>query len=168
MKFEKKYSRIELKDFFMLFLFMISLYILSLILGMIISGGKAPPFKETAIIWGLFPLLLTWTGTAFNRNGIMTISNYDKMAPVIRSIETAAIKLDYLVIQNTGPTIHFDKKTKWGRFFNIFLRENLEVTIEDDKIMIHGKKKIITLLENKIKRDFLLKRAFDKNSSRKN
>jgi hypothetical protein len=167
MKFEKKYSRIERKDILLYFLFVISLYIIVLIPALIIFGAKAI-FNESNIIWIFYPGLLTWIHTAVNKNGVLIISGFDNMAPVIGSIETGALKLDYLVTQNTSTAIIFDKKNKWGRFFNVFIRENLKVTLEEDKILVHGKKNILTNLENKVKRDFLIKKALDKNISWKN
>ncbi|MDV7398710.1 hypothetical protein RZS08_45310, partial [Arthrospira platensis SPKY1] len=69
--------------------------------------------------------------------------------------------LNFIIIERTGTYIQFDKKTKFGRFFNIFGREKLKVDLENDRVIVHGNKNILNRLEFKIKRDFDQRSAID-------
>jgi len=136
------------------FLLMLLLYILTPLMWLIIFRGRFSSFKEAAAVWGLYPILMTWIQTSINRNGDMTISGIENNDTLVKSIEAGAIKLEFLTVERTDTTINFDKRTKWKRFFNIFLRENLKLTIENDRVLVYGKKNILPRFEFKIKRDF--------------
>lgn len=159
MKIEKKFSKIIAADLLLFFLFMLIMYALMISLGLIIFRGNISSFKEIAIVWAFYPLLSTWIQISINRNGVMTIGEIDNLNSLIESIEAGSIKLDFKIFERTDTAINFDKRTKWKRFFNIFLRENLKLTIENDRILVYGKKNILNRLEFKIKRDFNLRSA---------
>jgi len=159
MNIEKKFSKIIAADLLLFFLFMLIMYALMVGLGLIIFRGDISSLKELAIIWAFYPLLSTWIQISINRNGVMTISAIDNPTFLLESIEAGSVKLDFQVVERTDTTINFDKRTKWKRFFNIFLRENLKLTIENDRVLVYGKKNILTRLEFKIKRDLNLRSA---------
>ena len=141
----------------MYFLLMLLMYILTLLLWLIIFRGRFSSFKETAAVWGLYPILMTWIQTSINRNGTMTISGLENISSVIKVIEPVASDYGFLIVERTDTTINFDKRSKWAKFFNIFFRENLKLKIDEDKILISGKRNVLTRLEFKIKRDFNLR-----------
>lgn len=144
----------EATNFLLFTLFMFILMAIMIGLLLIITGIKLSSIKETAIVWTLYPLVAGWMHSSFNNSGVMTISDLDNSNSVIDSLEAGALKLNFVIIERTDTYIDFDKKTKLARYFNIFGRENLKVSLENDKVLIYGNKNILTRLESKIKRDF--------------
>lgn len=153
MNIEKKFFKSVAADFVLFALFMFILLVIMIGLLLFITGRNLSSFKEIAVIWSLYPILAAWIQTSINRPGIMTISGLNNSSNLIDSLEAGALNLDFIVTERTDTVIKFDKKSKMSRFINIFGRENLKVILENEMVLIHGKKNILKRLELRIKRD---------------
>lgn len=152
MKIEKKFSKVAVPDAMMYFLLTFMFYVLAMLVLLIVYKGKFSSFKETAVVWALFPIMWTWVHVWINRKGVMTISDFENKPTLIKTIESGANKFDFRVVERTETTINFDHKYRWVRFLNIFLRETLKVTIGNDTVLVFGKKNALNRIESEVRK----------------
>ena len=74
------------------------------------------------------------------------------MDKILISIGHALDKWGYKEKIKAHNRIVYDKKTKWGRFWNYIYREGLEVIHEGDNIKLKGKRNTFLRLEYTLKK----------------
>lgn len=153
MKIEKKYEKFSVRDFFLYWFVMFAIvlfmqFIVYVMLGRSIQDNLITFFTIPFMLPVLYSLLWSF----HIRNGIMSITEINDMDKTIAVIANALDKWGYKEKIKDHNRILFDKKTKWGRFWNYIFKEGLEVIHEGDNIKLKGKRNTFLRLEYKLKK----------------
>ena len=144
MKFEKTLFKVSVKEtiIFSIFLFVLLngiIFLFSLVIG-------KPGFLLYDTAWILqivFPFVYSIMQTSINRNGVLKITDHDDSATLMQKIEPLILKKGYIAENSEEKDITYVKKTKWGRFFNYFFRENIRVQINENEVLIFSKRNLL-------------------------
>jgi hypothetical protein len=88
---------------------------------------------------------------SYNRNGVLRISELDNSVITSKQLEEVILQKGYLAIDGNFTHTKYDKKTKWGRVFNVIFREYINAKTEDKDVFIFGKRNILVQLETKLR-----------------
>jgi hypothetical protein len=164
MKFEKvlfsmSFSETLILSMFFLAVFNGFVFLLSLMIG-------RPGFLLYESAWIpqiIFPVLYSIIQTSINRNGLLKITEYTDLSSLVQKIESLILKKGYipedvnksdLTIADSNTTkLAFVKNTKWSRFFNLFFREDFNLQINKDEVLIFTKRNLILSLLMGLKYD---------------
>jgi hypothetical protein len=136
MKFEKtlfKMSFIETIKLSVLLLFVLNGFIF---LISYFQGNPRFIFYDSAWITQIFfPIVYSIILTSINRNGVLRVADYDDLTTLMQQIEHLTLKRGYIVENTNHNNILYTKKTKLGRFFNYFFRENINVQTINNEVL---------------------------------
>lgn len=154
MKIDKSYEKISLRDFILLWSAMFIIFVILQMLIYIFLLDKT--IRENMIGFWIYPLMyptIFALGSSYlNKNGIMTISNLDNPQKILSGIDQVMDKWGFKETRKDIERTVYDKKTKWGRFWNYIFKEGLEVIHEGDSIKLKGKRNTFLRLEYKLKK----------------
>jgi hypothetical protein len=113
--------------------------------------GRSYPevFSKTWIILIFTPLLTGIVQPLTNRAGLLTLSGLTD--PLTMQARLAEL-LKYFDYQETGrddQSVYLDYRTNWKRSIN-FNKGQVSITIEQDSVMISGKKIVLDFIETKM------------------
>jgi len=113
--------------------------------------GKSYPevFSKTWIILIFTPLLTGIVQPLTNRAGLLTLSG---LADPLTMQAKLAELLKYFDYQETGrddQSVYLDYKTNWKRSMH-FNKGQVSITVEQDSVMISGKKMVLDFIETKM------------------
>jgi hypothetical protein len=153
MKFEKtlfKMSFIETIKLSVLLLFVLNGFIF---LISYFQGNPRFIFYDSAWITQIFfPIVYSIILTSINRNGVLRVADYDDLTTLMQQIEHLTLKRGYIVENTNHNNILYTKKTKLGRFFNYFFRENINVQTINNEVLIFSKRNMLLHILMKLKK----------------
>ena len=82
----------------------------------------------------------------------MTLSELDNPQKTLSLIEQVMDKWGFKETRKDHERTVYDKKTKWGRFWNYIFKEGLEISQEGDQIILKGRRNTFLNLESKLKK----------------
>lgn len=153
MQFEKKLFKISLLETFLYFSLMFILlngffYIVSLIEG----KPRFLSFESSWVTQVFFPVFYAIIQTAINRNGTLKIDGFQDFIILLKEIDTYLKGIGYINNNNTeNQIVTYVRKTKWGRMWNFFLRDNISIQVSDNELTVFAKKNRIDSLLMKLK-----------------
>jgi hypothetical protein len=154
MKSEKVLFKMSVTETLLLLVFFLTIFngfvfVLSLLIG-------RPGFLLYDSAWIpqiFFPVLYSIIQTSINRNGVLKISDYNDLPSLLQKIESLVLKKGYISadppvidltsIDSNSLGLAYIRKTKWGRFFNYFFREDINLQIKKDEVLIFTKRNLI-------------------------
>ncbi len=152
MQFEKKLFKISLVETFLYFSLMFILINGTFVLFSLIEGKpRFFVYESSWIIQFVFPLAYTVIQTAINRNGVLKIADYQDSNSLIKEIDAYLIGRGYINNSTENQAITYIRKTKWGRMWNFFLRDNISIQVSDNELTVFAKKNRIDSLLLKLK-----------------
>lgn len=154
MLIEKAYGKFSLKDMIIQWLsIFIIFFILQFIIFNLIAGRSfTDDFFGQWFFVMVFPFLYTLIIVYHNKNGTMTISDLGNPQKILSGIDQVMDKWGFKETRKENERTVYDKKTKWGRFWNYIYKEGLEVIHEGDNIKLKGKRNTFLKLEYKLKK----------------
>jgi hypothetical protein len=154
MKIEKTYEKFSVRDFIMLWSAIFTIFVIIQFLIYFFLLDKS--IRENMISFWIHPLMyptIFALGSGYlNKNGIMTISDLDNPQKILSGIDQVMDKWGFTETRKDHERTVYDKKTKWGRFWNYIFKEGLEVIHEGDNIKLRGKRNTFLRLEYKLKK----------------
>jgi hypothetical protein len=66
-----------------------------------------------------------------------------------KQIESLIYKKGYIAIDSKTENVKYVKKTIWGRFFNYFFREDINVRVIENEVLIFAKRNMLNSIELK-------------------
>jgi hypothetical protein len=152
MKLEKTLFKISIKETLILSIFFFFLLNGFVFLISLITGKPRFLLYDTAwILQIIFPFVYSTIQTSINRNGVLKITEYDDITNLVQHIESLFLKQGYIVEKSNNNNVSFAKKTKWGRFFNNFFRENINIQIRKGELLIFSKRNLLLYIIMKLK-----------------
>lgn len=118
---------------------------------LIMGDPRLLVFNYSWIIQIGIPFVSSIIYTLINRNGVLKITDYNDLTPITTQIESLIFRNGYIRIDTNTDYIKYGKKTMWGRFFNYFFREDIEVRISENKVLIFAKRNMLVRIEMKLK-----------------
>lgn len=154
MKIERQQFKISLFDTFLYFGLLFVLINGFSFLYTVIEGNMRLLIYDTSWITQLIlPLFLALAVNSVNRNGVLKITDFNDLDAVKNKIDLIVRKRGLIKTDNESKLDNYTKKTKWGRFFNLFFREDINVNYSREEILIYGKTSMISLIESKLRFD---------------
>jgi hypothetical protein len=89
--------------------------------------------------------------TTVNRNGVLKLTEFDDLVTLTKQIESLLFKKGYIAIDAKPEDVKYVKRTKLGRFFNQFFRENVNVRISENEVSIFAKKRLLDSIGMRLK-----------------
>ncbi len=107
----------------------------------IIAGARfLEVFKSTWLISLGYPVLHGIIQSYINRNGVMTITEFDDPVSLTEEIEHSAGRIGYKITKKDNGNLRFNRRSKSGRILNLLFREDFRVTVSDSEVKIRGKR----------------------------
>jgi hypothetical protein len=154
MKIEKTYEKFSVRDFILLWSAMFTIFVILQFLIYFYLLGKS--VRENMVSFWIHPLMyptIFALGSSYiNKNGIMTISDLDNPQKILSGIGQVMDKWGFKETRKDTERTIYDKKTKWGRFWNFIFKEGLEINQEGDQLILKGKRNTFLQLEYKLKK----------------
>ena len=154
MKIDKTYEKFSVRDFILLWSAMFIIFVILQFLIYFLLLGKS--VRENLVSFWIHPLMyptIFALGLSYhNKNGTMTISEMEDPRRILSGIGQVMDKWGFKETRKENERTVYDKKTKWGRFWNYIFKECLEVIHEGDQIVLKGKRNTFFRLEYKLKK----------------
>ena len=152
MKLVRKLFKISISETIIFLVFMLVAISGITILFSLIMGNPILSIDESQwIILIGFPFVYAIIQTSINRNGVLQVTGYKDLTTLIKQIESLILKKGFIATESNKGDIKYSKKSKWGRFFNYFLREDIIIRTKEDKTLIFAKRNILVPIEIKLK-----------------
>lgn len=154
MKIERTLFKISISETIILSIFLLVVLNGVIFLFSVVIGKPNLLIYDTAWISQIvFPILYSIMQTSINRNGVLKITDYNNLTTLTKQIESLILKKGYIAVNSKTEDIKYVKKTKWGRFFNHFFRENINVRVTETEVLIFAKRFILAPIGIKLKYD---------------
>ncbi|MCY1719191.1 hypothetical protein OU798_02490 [Prolixibacteraceae bacterium Z1-6] len=154
MKIERQLFNISIPETFLYFILSFVLINCTLFIYTIFQGNPRFMLSDSSWIYQIvFPVMFTLVHKSNNRNGELKLKNISDIDIVKNKIDMLILKKGLIKIDKESGFENYGKKTKLGRFFNLFIRENIKVKFLDKEILIYGKKHMLSLLVSQLKND---------------
>ena len=154
MKIEKTLFKISILETISISIFMLIILNGVIFLISLLTGSPRFFFYETAwILQIVFPFIFAITQTSINRNGVLKITDLNDVDIIKNKIDLLIQKRGLIKTVKDLKLDSYTKKTKWGRFFNLFFREVINVNYSKGEILIFGKRNMLSLIESKLRFD---------------
>lgn len=96
---------------------------------------------------------MTLVENSTNRNGVLKITDFNDVDALKNKIDLLIQKRRLIKIDKESKLDRYTKKTKWGKFINLFFREDINVKYSGEEVLIYGKRNMFSQLESKLKFD---------------
>ncbi len=150
MKSEMKLFDVSLLD---TFLYFVPVFVLSsafIFLFTLINGNPRLGYSESAVFSQLIlPLTISISRNAFNRNGVLRLSELEDRGTLTNTIESTLNK-GYIRVDASNGDFRYVKKKKWARFIDYFVRESILAKTDKDEIQLLGKKGLLEQIETSL------------------
>jgi hypothetical protein len=152
MQFEKKLFKMSLGETFLYFTLMFILYngfffIISLFEG----KPRFLAYEGSWILQFVFPVFYAVIQTAINRNAVLKVTEYPDSDLLKKEINAYLIGRGYINNSAENQAFTYVRKSKWGRIWNLFLKDNINIQVSENEISIYAKKNRIDSLLMKFK-----------------
>jgi hypothetical protein len=150
MKVEKKIFKLHLLETFLFFLItsflsFILTYVYTTIIGSpklflnyFILGGQSSICLVVSISWNLV-----------NRHGILSVHELEDSNNLFKKINLFLNKRFERIDLKTGGYMYVKKK-KWQRFLDRFFKENIQIEVKDNQIVMNAREKLLESIEDTI------------------
>ncbi len=100
-----------------------------------------------------FPVMITLVHKFSHRNVEIKLTEIVDFNGVKNNIDMLILEKGLIKTYKKSDFDNYTRKTNLGRFFNLFLRENINVKYSENEIIILGKSHMISALESQLKFD---------------
>jgi hypothetical protein len=152
MKLERNFFKISISE-----TIIFSIFFLVVLNGVVflfsVAIGK-PDFFIRDSVWMsqiVFTFLYSIILASINRNGVLKLTEFDDLATLTKQIESLLYKKGYIAIDAKPEDAKYVKRTKLGRFFNYFFRENVDVRISENGVSIFARKHLLDSIGMRLK-----------------
>jgi len=150
MKIEKKIFRFHLLETFVFFLITSLLsFVLTYIYTTIIGSHEL--FSNVFILCGQLSICLVssivWN--LVNRHGILSVHELEDSNNLFEKINLYLNKRFERIDLKSGGYMYIKKK-KWQRFLDRFLKENIQIEVKDNQIVMNAREKLLDSIEDTI------------------
>lgn len=152
MKLERNFFKISISE-----TIIFSIFVLVVLNGVVflflVVIGKSGFFKSDSVWMSqiVFTFLYSIILASINRNGVLKVTAFDDLVTLTKQIESLLFKKGYIAIDSKAETVKYVKRTKWGRFFNYFFRENVDVRISENGVSIFARKHLLDSIGMRLK-----------------
>ena len=154
MKLERTFLRVSISETIILSMFLLVVFNFVIFLFSVVIGKPKLLIYDSAWISQIgFPILYSIMQTSINRNGVLKVTDYNDLAKLTKQIESLILGKGYIAVDSKIENIKYIKKTKWGRFFNHFFRENINVWVTENEVLIFAKRNILSPIVMTLKYD---------------
>ncbi len=152
MKIERQLFKISLLETFSYFGLLFVLINGFAFLFTVIEGDMRLLIYDTSWIFQLImPIFLALAVNSVNRNGVLKITDFNDLDALKNKIDLIIKKRGLIKSDNESKLDNYTKKTKWGRFFNLFFREDINVKYLEDEVLVYGKRNMFSPIESKLR-----------------
>ncbi len=150
MKIEKKIFKFHLLETFVFFLITSLLsFVLTYIYTTIIGSQKL--FSNVFILCGQLSICLVssivWN--LVNRHGILSVHELEDSNNLFEKINLYLNKRFERIDLKSGGYMYIKKK-KWQRFLDRFFKENIQIEVKDNQIVMNAREKLLDSIEDTI------------------
>jgi len=146
MKIKKTLFRFSCFDALLYAWFMIFV-INVLILFYLLLRGTPEQFTDPST-WSIrfvLPLVNAVISVAINRDGMMEFTDVEDTEKLLKQIEAVILKR-YMTAKSTPGIYRYIKKTKWGRFFDFVINEEIDVIVSKKKISVFARRNMLNYI----------------------
>lgn len=144
MKLEKTLLRVSVSETIILSIFLLVAFNSVIFLFSVAIGKPKLLIYDSAWISQIaFPILYSIMQTSVNRNGVLKITDYNDLTKLTKQIEFLILRKGYIAVDSKTENIKYAKKTKWGIFFNYFFKENINVRVTENEVLIFARRNIL-------------------------
>lgn len=123
-----------------------------IIFNLLIGRSFTEDFLSQWLFIILYPFVIALANVSVNKKGTMTISELKEAQIILSEIGQVMDKWGYKVTSKDHDCLVYDKKNKWGRFWNFIFKEGIEIIPEGDQIKLKGRRNSFLNLESKLKK----------------
>ncbi len=152
MKIERVLFKVSISDFLLLSASMLLIFnALVFVFSQVTGNSGVFLYEGSWVLQVVFPFGFGLIQSALNRNGVLKLSGYSDLTSLKKHIETLILKKGYVATESQAGEIKYIKKRLWDRFFNIFFRENINIKITENEVLIYSKRNVIYYIEMALK-----------------
>ncbi|MDP2060742.1 MAG: hypothetical protein Q8J97_13455 [Flavobacteriaceae bacterium] len=151
MKLERNFFKISISEIIFSIFFLVVLNGVVFLISVVI--GKTGFFLRDSVWMSqiIFIFLYSVILASINRNGVLKLTEFDDLATLTKQIESLLFKKGYIAIDSKPEDVKYVKRTKLGRFFNYFFRENVDVRISENGVSIFARKHLLDSIGMRLK-----------------
>ena len=150
---EKRLFKISWVDFILYALLVLIFFsVMTFILSLVLSEPFLYLISKNGVLLTFYSLIFPLIQVSTNRNAVLVITDIEYLSKCTDQLDQIICSKGYLTVEKSSNYTKYNRKTKFGRFFNLFLRENVVVREDENKISIYSKKNTLVQIESKIKK----------------
>jgi hypothetical protein len=151
MKQEKSLFAISISETIILSLFFLVVLNGVIFLFSVIFGKPSLFFNDYGWISQIvFPIVYSIIQSSINRNGVLMLTDFSDVALIAKQLETIIFKRGYMISDRETENVKYGRTTKWGRFFNLFFREDITIRVTENGVSIFAKRNMLNSIELKL------------------
>ncbi|WP_319230543.1 hypothetical protein [Draconibacterium orientale] len=154
MNIERQLFKVSIRETFLYFVLLFVLINGLVFIYTIFQGNARFMLSDSSWIYQIvFPVLFTLVHKSTNRNGELKLKNISDIDIVKNKIDMLILKKGLIKADENSEFEKYTQKTKFGRFLNLFIRENINVRYSEKEVLVYGKKHMLSLLESQLTLD---------------